>query len=99
MACKAKNVYCLAIYRKRFPTTHSDDIKAMGLNSRNPRKFCFAVAQLPRCPGMMWEPRERTIHSLACCEFHLCPLSGRNNITEDDELEEPDRVPALQAPN
>lgn len=43
MACKTKNIYYLAIYRKCLPTTNLD-IKPMGLDGRNPRKFCFAFA-------------------------------------------------------
>lgn len=44
MACKAKNIYYLAIYRKHLPTSNLDDIKLIGLDGRYPRKFCFAFA-------------------------------------------------------
>lgn len=42
MACKAKNIYYMTIYRKSSPTTNLDDIKPMGLDGRNRRQFCFA---------------------------------------------------------
>jgi hypothetical protein len=74
MACKAKNIYYIAIYRKCLPTTNLNDIKSKRLDGRNFGKFCFACIQLPRCLGGMWEPGVRAIHSLACCEPHLWTL-------------------------
>lgn len=96
MACKAKNIYCLAIYRKRLPTTNLDDIKPMGLDGRNPRQFCFAFASsdpdvLKECGNLERGP---SIHLPAVSS--PCGLS-KEGITseENDKLEGPDRVPAL----
>lgn len=99
MACKTKNIHYLPIYRKCLPTINLD-IKPMGLDGGNPRKFCFAFASsypdvLEECGNLEGGP---SIHLPAVSS--TCRLS-KDEITSEgnDELEEPDRVPALQAPN
>lgn len=56
----------------------------MGSDSRNPGKFCFAAAQLPCCPGRMWEHGERTIHSSPAVSS-TCGLS-KEGITSQDMM-------------
>lgn len=72
----------------------------MEVGSRNPRKSYFAFlssyTDVPEECGNL--ERGPSIHLPAVSS--TCGLS-REGITseENDELEEPDRVPALQAPN
>lgn len=100
VACKAKNIYYVVICWKHLPTTNLDNIKFVGLGDKNSRKFCFAFASsymdvLKECGNLERGP---FIHLPAMSS--TCGLSKAGITSEEnDELEKPDRGPALQAPN